>query len=45
VIKGLADRMMKHPGMEVSPFGIAEYYNDLIGAMIIMTKKMHPSND
>lgn len=35
VIKGPADRMMKDLGIEVSPAGIADYYGDLLDAIVI----------
>jgi LPPG:FO 2-phospho-L-lactate transferase len=34
-IKGPADRMMKNIGMEVSAYGVAEYYKDLIDIFVI----------
>ena len=34
-VKGPADKLMKFMGLEVSCFGVAEYYNELLGHFII----------
>ncbi len=37
VVKGPADRMMKALGLRVDALGVAEYYGDLLGHMVIDT--------
>jgi LPPG:FO 2-phospho-L-lactate transferase len=36
-LKGPADKMLRGLGLEVSPYGVAEYYGDLLTALIIDT--------
>jgi LPPG:FO 2-phospho-L-lactate transferase len=37
-IKGPADKMLRNAGLEVSAFGVAEFYSDFLDAFVIDTK-------